>query len=57
MTTELKRDKSANRKDNIVENPISLAKIQSQEQGKFKKKNRGDYFLSSLVSYFLVYLI
>lgn len=57
MTTELKRDKSANRKDNIEENPISLAKIQSQEQGKFKKKNRGDYFLSSLVSYFLVYLI
>lgn len=49
MTTELKRDESANRKDNIEEN-VSLAKIQSQERGKFKK-SRGGYFLSSFVSF------
>lgn len=45
MTTGLKRDRSANEKENIEEN-VSLAKIQSPEQDKFKTENRGNYFSS-----------
>lgn len=39
MTTDLTRDRSANQKENIEDN-VSLAKIQSQEQDKFKTENR-----------------
>lgn len=42
MTTDLTRDRNANQKENIEDN-VSLAKIQSQEQDKFKTENRGDY--------------